>query len=124
MYCMSLLFFFFKQKTAYDMRISDWSSDVCSSDLPRADHPGRRHCRGDGGARRRADAQPGGESARSRHADASIDPERAPRRRARGVRDRKRVVEGKRVSVGVDLGGRRNIRTQKELRIHKVTQQI
>src|SRR3546814_2889294 len=27
------MFFFFKQKTAYDMRISDWSSDVCSSDL-------------------------------------------------------------------------------------------
>src|SRR3546814_1975108 len=30
-------FFFFKQKTAYEMRISDWSSDVCSSDLPRSD---------------------------------------------------------------------------------------
>src|SRR3546814_3891040 len=30
MFC---LFFFFKQKTAYEMRISDWSSDVCSSDL-------------------------------------------------------------------------------------------
>src|SRR3546814_4252298 len=30
-----LLFFFFKQKTAYEMRISDWSSDVCSSDLLR-----------------------------------------------------------------------------------------
>src|SRR3546814_7068770 len=29
-------FFFFKQKTAYEMRISDWSSDVCSSDLPSA----------------------------------------------------------------------------------------
>src|SRR3546814_481423 len=28
-----LVFFFFKQKTAYEMRISDWSSDVCSSDL-------------------------------------------------------------------------------------------
>src|SRR3546814_8940291 len=28
-----ILFFFFKQKTAYEMRISDWSSDVCSSDL-------------------------------------------------------------------------------------------
>src|SRR3546814_19713968 len=28
-----LLFFLFKQKTAYEMRISDWSSDVCSSDL-------------------------------------------------------------------------------------------
>src|SRR3546814_3748622 len=30
-----LWFFFFKQKTAYEMRISDWSSDVCSSDLRR-----------------------------------------------------------------------------------------
>src|SRR3546814_9738963 len=30
---MSDVFFFFKQKTAYEMRISDWSSDVCSSDL-------------------------------------------------------------------------------------------
>src|SRR3546814_10288374 len=35
----SCFFFFFKQKTAYEMRISDWSSDVCSSDLrdPRDD---------------------------------------------------------------------------------------
>src|SRR3546814_6381551 len=33
-YMFLYLFFFFKQKTAYDMRISDWSSDVCSSDLP------------------------------------------------------------------------------------------
>src|SRR3546814_8810170 len=32
---MSFVFFFFKQKTAYEMRISDWSSDVCSSDLHR-----------------------------------------------------------------------------------------
>src|SRR3546814_13288986 len=32
-YCF-IVFFFFKQKTAYEMRISDWSSDVCSSDLP------------------------------------------------------------------------------------------
>src|SRR3546814_7336094 len=30
-----VFFFFFKQKTAYEMRISDWSSDVCSSDLGR-----------------------------------------------------------------------------------------
>src|SRR3546814_4080071 len=35
----SYCFFFFKQKTAYEMRISDWSSDVCSSDLH--PHPGR-----------------------------------------------------------------------------------
>src|SRR3546814_996785 len=46
-------FFFFKQKTAYEMRISDWSSDVCSSDLGAVfalevfDIPGgRRHARG------------------------------------------------------------------------------
>src|SRR3546814_2447101 len=51
MYC---IFFFFKQKTAYEMRISDWSSDVCSSDLTAAtgertveiagdpDHPANR----------------------------------------------------------------------------------
>src|SRR3546814_14454489 len=39
MCCIFLLFFFFKQKTAYEMRISDWSSDVCSSDLARGmDH--------------------------------------------------------------------------------------
>src|SRR3546814_4796135 len=31
--CSSFCFFFFKPKTAYEMRISDWSSDVCSSDL-------------------------------------------------------------------------------------------
>src|SRR3546814_9821129 len=33
MSCVLCFFFFFKQKTAYEMRISDWSSDVCSSDL-------------------------------------------------------------------------------------------
>src|SRR3546814_5809397 len=55
------MFFFFKQKTAYEMRISDWSSDVCSSDLEaehlqrirqqggpvhrsRVGERGRRHC--------------------------------------------------------------------------------
>src|SRR3546814_13292833 len=42
--------FFLKQKTAYDLRISDWSSDVCSSDL---DH-GRNVCRRDSIVERRA----------------------------------------------------------------------
>src|SRR3546814_8917943 len=32
-FCCSAIVFFFKQKTAYELRISDWSSDVCSSDL-------------------------------------------------------------------------------------------
>src|SRR3546814_306147 len=45
-------FFFFKQKTAYEMRISDWSSDVCSSDLavdgPRLGRPDDGHQRSSG----------------------------------------------------------------------------
>src|SRR3546814_1672755 len=36
-----MFIFFFKQKTAYEMRISDWSSDVCSSDLLRRPQEGR-----------------------------------------------------------------------------------
>src|SRR3546814_4497370 len=47
-------FFFVKQKTAYEMRISDWSSDVCSSDL--AGRPG--------GHRRKAFCWPGRQAAR------------------------------------------------------------
>src|SRR3546814_3454686 len=52
----SLIFFFVKQKTAYEMRISDWSSDVCSSDLEhrrqrRADDPGADHGPGRGPGR-------------------------------------------------------------------------
>src|SRR3546814_14505707 len=38
------MIFFFKQKTAYEMRISDWSSDVCSSDLARAGRRPFRAC--------------------------------------------------------------------------------
>src|SRR3546814_1165847 len=65
-----MYFFFFKQKTAYEMRISDWSSDVCSSDHRRGalggacandvraggsigfarEQSARARCRGDGGA--------------------------------------------------------------------------
>src|SRR3546814_5507285 len=57
------VFFFFKQKTAYEMRISDWSSDVCSSDLgPRrrtlpdpAAPRDRKICRGQGPRHRSLD---------------------------------------------------------------------
>src|SRR3546814_11228835 len=42
MMSLPLFLFFFKQKTAYEMRISDWSSDVCSSDLFRWDDAIRR----------------------------------------------------------------------------------
>src|SRR3546814_10148671 len=37
--CVLCVFFFFKRKTAYEMLISDWSSDVCSSDLRRRSGP-------------------------------------------------------------------------------------
>src|SRR3546814_3412076 len=47
MFCSFILclFFFFKQKTAYEMRISDWSSDVCSSDLQIGKNGKRGHAR-------------------------------------------------------------------------------
>src|SRR3546814_1264528 len=56
------MFFFFKQKTAYEMRISDWSSDVCSSDLtPSAPWPWHCAIAGEGTAftrtARRSNAQ-------------------------------------------------------------------
>src|SRR3546814_5453101 len=63
-YEFSLVFFFFKQKTAYEMRISDWSSDVCSSDLlpPGARQAGGPDLGGGGSARihRRVDLPRGG----------------------------------------------------------------
>src|SRR3546814_5883055 len=46
--CKLFFFFFFKQKTAYEMRISDWSSDVCSSDLDTA-RGARQRCLRRGG---------------------------------------------------------------------------
>src|SRR3546814_4046568 len=64
MYC-DVYFFFFKQKTAYEMRISDWSSDVCSSDLGGACRGWR--CRWGGHCSRQAACLPrAGASCRSR----------------------------------------------------------
>src|SRR3546814_11038284 len=100
------------------MRISDWSSDVCSSDL-RTEHR-RRHgitnalAGGDDPAngmpadlrRRRRDhhEQRIREETRLGHSGESSGP---------GDEDRKSVVEGKSVSVRVDLGGRRIIKKKK-----------
>src|SRR3546814_4548083 len=61
-------FFFFKQKTAYDVRISDWSSDVCSSDLEFALFGDER-----GECRLRLGAGVGGDA---EYAIAAIDPQR------------------------------------------------
>src|SRR3546814_14222945 len=85
--------FFFKQKTAYELRISDWSSDVCSSDLF-LQHPRQS----DGQSARRASFH----RLRGRRRAAAD-------RRGRGdLGDRKSVVSGTSVSVRVDLGGRRS----------------
>src|SRR3546814_7284030 len=112
---------FFKQKTAYEMRISDWSSDVCSSDLLQqivssvslqqsgllviavaVNHAVRMTERAAGvhGIDRGVDAR----ILARRHA--GLQAVRHVRQRL----DRKSVVEGTRVAVRVDLGGRRLIK--------------
>src|SRR3546814_11102922 len=103
MSCVSrLVLFCFKQKTAYEMRISDWSSDVCSSDLFKGNasaHPTREHSAQfhlQSGGRCRDDGN---------HACRCSSVSRSHR-----TRDRKSVVYGKSVSVRVDLGGRRIIK--------------
>src|SRR3546814_16641856 len=100
------------------MRISDWSSDVCSSDLRAA------RMRGAVPAPSCPIAGQGGissdELSRSsglRHAAQAASPERAVATR-RG--DRKSVVEGKRVSVRVDLGGRRIITKKHKTKQHHI----
>src|SRR3546814_2945324 len=88
-------FFFFKQKTAYEMRISDWSSDVCSSDLrDRPASAGRLRPRDQG-----HEPRPARRAGRVLQLD-------GPRHRGRS--EERRV--GKGVSVRVDLGGRRIIK--------------
>src|SRR3546814_11365498 len=113
MFCSCALFFCFKQKTAYEMRISDWSSDVCSSDLL----PGRHRVRGSAGRWRagRLSGEDRLSGARDRRpvGGAVMDHPDVPddcRVHAGPYGDRKSVAEGKSVSVRVDLGGRRIIK--------------
>src|SRR3546814_10880792 len=120
--CFVLCFFFFKQKTAYEMRISDWSSDVCSSDLAKT------------GLRRTGDRLglaalfgfDAGESARGidegQHRQAELvgqlhQADRLAIAFGLGhpeIVDRTRVVSGKSGSVRVDLGGRRLLKKKKQ----------
>src|SRR3546814_9024745 len=94
-----LFLFFFKQKTAYEMRISDWSSDVCSSDLHHTpESPASPGCEALLTPESTpAESPPGGAR---RHCSAG-----APATR-RSPGDRKSGVSGTSVSVRVDLGGR------------------
>src|SRR3546814_8055127 len=89
-----VLFFFFKQKTAYEMRISDWSSDVCSSDLG-------PHASGDGTTTADPPPAPGAwESGRSVGAC--------------GCRGRRRVSSASWVGTGSMQGGSEERRVGKE----------
>src|SRR3546814_18846431 len=90
------------------MRISDWSSDVCSSDLPRAivGHDDVDTARVAVGVEQHARARL---ARRSGEAHRIVEQPRDESRQPRCV-DRKSVVEGKSVSVRVDLGGRRIIK--------------
>src|SRR3546814_15989298 len=106
-----MVFFFFKQKTAYEMRISDWSSDVCSSDLSCLSH--LNHLR----SRERRWVQWTGEAAFERSRNGTWQYGRTSGWRCdrrSGCKDRKSVVSGKSVSVRVDLGGRRSIKKKKK----------
>src|SRR3546814_13655695 len=92
------------------MRISDWSSDVCSSDLrahriPRARRTGT--AAGQPSHRRSQLARYLADTRTGRGGGSHHGPPRIGATRAQG--DRKSVVQGKSVSVRVDLGGRRNI---------------
>src|SRR3546814_11460776 len=83
-----LLFFFFKQKTAYEMRISDWSSDVCSSDLeifPRLGQGrGQRHGRRDQGGLCQARQHDRLDGARNQEGSAEAGRDHRRRRRISG----------------------------------------
>src|SRR3546814_10183361 len=90
-----VLFFFFKQKTAYDMRISDWSSDVCSSDLT-ASRLSKKRCddakdKNDRG-RRQARGGPGAGGPRHRFYRRWPDGHRLDRRRSEERRVGKECV--------------------------------
>src|SRR3546814_17257507 len=105
----SFVFCFVKQKTAYEMRISDWSSDVCSSDLAR----GHGHLV----AQLHQSSSNAGMDRRRTRGCANGRPTIAPRGLGADVAslfagsgDRTSVVSGKSVSVRVDLGGRRIIK--------------
>src|SRR3546814_2291068 len=68
-----ITFFFFKQKTAYELRISDWSSDVCSSDLRQSLHDAQqkynRRCGIADRRRRRDETDPRRRDPHQRHRD-------------------------------------------------------
>src|SRR3546814_8095200 len=123
-----MVFFFFKQKTAYEVRISAWSSDVCSSDLRRVEPfsatrgtvplatvatDGTMRVLGDHDARHQRQYRQRRRTRRCSGSQWAWPGDRALPRGARRLQrfaptggDRKSVVSGKSVSVRVVLGDR------------------
>src|SRR3546814_8286005 len=100
-----LFFFFFKQKTAYEMRISDWSSDVCSSDLRRLGSGRNREIVGRHLAARHQRNPLWGRQGQADRADRAADrrqeapdPRGCPRRKRRGSAHHTRAQEPQRRS--------------------------
>src|SRR3546814_15999443 len=121
-YC--FFFFFFKQKTAYEMRISDGSSDVCSSDLQKLAHPEGEQASALAASAMRAGMVVSTLSSLSLEhiAQASSTPlwfqlylqaDQADSLTLIRRADRKSVVTGTSVSVRVDPGGRRILKKKK-----------
>src|SRR3546814_15525399 len=116
---MSFDLFFFKQKTAYEMRISDWSSDVCSSDLTteNASEPNAYNCATVWPFHSRRKMTPKSARASKPATAKGKRPAQAETPKTRKDDDinqmsieRKIVVMDKRVDVRVDLGSRRIIK--------------
>src|SRR3546814_15752035 len=123
--------FFFKQKTAYEMRISDWSSDVCSSDLRAEYSPADSNfsCPYSRSRSRRWYRTSPSVSSRIRmdfstnavtRSSTSVEFMSCPHTPSAASRsnppDRKSVVEGKSVSLCEDHGGRSNIKKHTKLK--------
>src|SRR3546814_7651845 len=108
----SVYFFFFKQKTAYEMRISDWSSDVCSSDLVSAGELDERS--GEGIPEHVSDHHDGlAVRSGAAHAHALLDGEPVDGRRVGGRQARSRGV-AEHFLLGVD-GEDRAVRAREPL---------
>src|SRR3546814_1648054 len=114
-----VLFFFFKQKTAYEMRISDWSSDVCSSDLWRDNLMSWEGLEevvaiADTGSFVGAANLLSVSTSHVSRVVARLETRLDTKLFDRTTRDRKSVVEGKRVSVRLALGGSSIIKKKTE----------
>src|SRR3546814_3505444 len=100
-----IFIFFFKQKTAYEMLISDWSSDVCSSDLIDIDAgPEPGNCPREAVRSHRQDRLRFADIVGRQIEQNPFGVRRQRFKRSQGLRDRKSVGEGKSVSGSVDPG--------------------